>query len=70
MNEIARWKSKTPATNGCIRSLAIGDAGTFLVGYYLWCCAGLAILCASPFRWPTLLILALGPMARVYFTKF
>jgi hypothetical protein len=58
------------ATNGCMWSISIGDAGTFLLGYYVWCLAGLAMLCASPLRWPAVVVLSLGPLGRICFTQF
>lgn len=38
------------------------DTEKFLVGYYAWCSAGLAMLCAFRMRWAVLPLLALAPL--------
>lgn len=38
-----------------------GDPAQVLIGYYVWCAGGLAILCAFPMRWAMLPLLAIAP---------
>jgi hypothetical protein len=39
-----------------------GDPAQMLIGYYVWCAAALAILCAYPMRWAMLPLLAIAPI--------
>lgn len=43
-----------------------GDPTQVLIGYYVWCVAGLAILCAFRMRWVMLPLLCIAPMLALF----